>query len=156
MFIFSEEEKLVSETREINDNVIPSSNAMMAENLLRASVHLGKPEWSKHAQRMLATVAKEMCNYPRAYSYWLRIALNRQKKHREIVILGPKALNWIGEIKQHPLDNTHWAASTIESNLPLLQNRFIKEETLIYICENNQCKLPLKSLIEAKKVLGLS
>ena len=156
LFTFSEEEKLVIETREINDNVIPSSNAMMAENLLRASVHLGKPEWSKHAQRMLATVAEEMSNYPRAYSYWLRIALNKQKKQREIVILGPEALNWIGEIKRHPLDNTHWAASTIESNLPLLQNRFKKDETLIYICENNQCKLPLKSLIQAKKVLGLS
>ena len=156
LFVFSAKEKLVVETREINDNVIPSSNAMMAENLLRASVHIGKPEWSEHAQKMLATVAEEMYNYPRAYSYWLRTALNEQKKQREIVIVGPKALDWIREIQQQPLKNTRWAASTVASNLPLLQNRFKANITQVYICENNQCGLPLRSVEEAKIALGLT
>ena len=123
---------------------------------MRASVHIGKPEWSEHAQKMLATVAEEMYNYPRAYSYWLRTALNEQKKQREIVIVGPKALDWIREIQQQPLENTRWAASTVASNLPLLQNRFKANITQVYICENNQCGLPLRSVEEAKIALGLT
>ena len=155
-FVFSANEKLVVETREINDNVIPSSNAMMAENLLRASVHLGRPEWAIHAKKMLATVATELCNYPRAYSYWLRLALDAEKKQREIVIVGPEAFDWIKILQQSPLENTHWAASSTPSKLPLLQNRYNATETQIYICENNHCNLPYTSIEEAKKALDLT
>ena len=68
LFAFSEEEKLILQTKEVNDNVIPSSNAIMAENLIRASIHLGKIDWHKQAKEMISLVAKEMLNYPRAYS----------------------------------------------------------------------------------------
>ncbi len=144
------------ETREINDNVIPSSNAMMAENLLRSSVHMGRPEWGKHAKKMLSTITTELCNYPRAYSYWLRLALNAQKKQREIVIVGPHAFDWMKILQQSPLENTHWAASQLPSNLPLLLNRYSPKETLIYVCENNHCNVPFKHIDEAKKGLGLT
>ena len=50
-FLFSEERELVVETRELNDNVIPSSNALMAENLLRAGGHLGRTEWTTHGEK---------------------------------------------------------------------------------------------------------
>ena len=59
-------------------------------------------------------------------------------------------------VGQQPLKNTRWAASTVASNLPLLQNRFKANITQVYICENNQCGLPLRSVEEAKIALGLT
>ena len=64
LFIFTEEEKLILQTKEVNDNVIPSSNAIMAENLIRASIHLGQIDWYDQAKEMITLVAKEMLDYP--------------------------------------------------------------------------------------------
>lgn len=156
LFYFSEEENLVIQNQEINDNVIPSSNAMMAENLYRASIHLDKTEWAYRAKTMIETVANDCTQFPRAHSYWLRLALNLSLSQREIVILGPQAIEWIRVLQQYDFENVHWAASTTESPLPLLKHRFKNNNTLIYICENKQCGRPLESLDAAKKVLSIT
>ncbi len=152
LFLFTEDDQLILQTKEINDNVIPSSNAVMAENLMRASVHLGKVEWLKQAKKMLALVATEMLAYPRAYSTWLRLALTLQKTAREIVVVGPEAFTWINELQKNSITPTCWAASTgPEESYPLLKGRYKAGQTLIYRCENNQCGLPFSSIAAFKK-----
>lgn len=156
LFQFTEEEKLILQTKEINDNVIPSSNAVMAENLMRASVHLGKMEWLLQAKKMIALVGKEILDYPRGYSTWLRLALSLQEPSIEIVVVGPKAVAWISDLQKSYLKVTHWAASKTASNYPLFKGRFQEGKTLIYLCKNNQCNLAYDSLEEFKKNEALS
>jgi uncharacterized protein YyaL (SSP411 family) len=150
LFVFAEEEKLILQTKEVNDNVIPSSNAIMAENLIRASIHLGQIDWYDHAKEMIALVAKEMLDYPRAYSTWLRLALSLQEPHIEIVVVGPEAIEWIKDLKRSYLKVNHWAASITASEAPLLKGRYQAGKTLIYFCKNNQCNLPYTSLEKFK------
>ena len=150
LFVFAEEEKLILQTKEVNDNVIPSSNAIMAENLIRASIHLGEINWHEQAKEMIALVAKEMLDYPRAYSTWLRLALSLQEPHIEIVVVGPKAIEWIKDLKRSYLKVNHWAASITASEAPLFKGRYQAGKTLIYLCKNNQCNLPYTSLEEFK------
>ena len=150
LFVFAEEEKLILQTKEVNDNVIPSSNAIMAENLIRASIHLGQIDWHNHAKEMIALVAREMLDYPSAYSTWLRLALNLQNPSIEIVIVGPKAIEWIKDLQRSYLKVNHWAASKTASESPLFKGRYQAGKTLIYLCKNNQCKLPYSSLEEFK------
>ena len=154
-FLFSEERDLVVETRELNDNVIPSSNAVMAENLLRAGGHLGRTEWTKHGEEMLDAMAEDLLHYPRAHSTWLRLYQQRRNGSREVVVVGPQAIRWIQSLKKTPQAVQFWAASETAVELPLLQHRFQAGKTLIYLCENNQCGLPLDQLEEAKKALKL-
>ena len=155
-FLFSEERDLVVETRELNDNVIPSSNAVMAENLLRAGGHLGRTEWTKHGEEMLDAIAEDLLAYPRAHSTWLRLAQQKLGETREVVVVGPKALTWIRSLKRTPIAVQFWAASETAEEFPLLQHRFKAGKTLIYLCENNQCGLPIDQLEEAKKALKLT
>ena len=137
-FLFSEERELVVETRELNDNVIPSSNALMAENLLRAGGHLGRTEWTTHGEEMLDAMAEDLLSYPRAHSTWLRLYQQRRNGSREVVVVGPQAIRWIQSLKKTPQTVQFWAASETAVELPLLQHRFQAGKTLIYLCENNQ------------------
>lgn len=156
LFSFSKDKELLVQTKEINDNVIPSSNAVMAENLFKASLYLGKPNWAKHAQKMLETNGEEMTRHPRAYSYWLRIAIHQNKARREIVVVGPKAFEWIGKLQQYYSEDCLWAASKGPSALPLLNHRYKKGKTLIYCCENGQCRLPFSTLEQAMVALNIT
>ncbi|MGB1448650.1 MAG: thioredoxin domain-containing protein [Flavobacteriaceae bacterium] len=156
LFQFTEEDKLILQFKEVNDNVIPSSNAIMAENLLRASIHLGEPKWTTQANKMIALLGKELLDYPRAYSSWLRLALSLHKGSREIVIVGPKAKEWAQDLQNSPLEVNHWAASEKESNYPLFKGRYKANTTLIYYCENNQCQLPFNDLNKFKQAFKLT
>lgn len=113
-------------------------------------------EWLLQAKKMIALVGKEILDYPRAYSTWLRLALSLQETSIEIVVVGPKAIAWISDLQKSYLKVTHWAASKTASNYPLFKGRFQEGKTLIYLCKNNQCNLAYASLEEFKKNEALS
>ena len=52
-------------------------------------------------------------------------------------------------MKQHYLPNTLFQLSEIESDLPLLKDRFSDDETLIYVCENKVCMRPTNNFQDA-------
>jgi uncharacterized protein YyaL (SSP411 family) len=54
-------------------------------------------------------------------------------------------------IKSFP--NKIIAAGEKESTLPLLQDRFVNGKTLIYVCENSVCKLPVEKTEDALKLI---
>lgn len=153
LFQFSEQPELLIPIHEVNDNVIPSSNAVMAENLLRGNSHLLQSKWHEKAIRMCNHVQDEIDRHPRAYSTWLRLALRESKPQIEIAILGENAFYWAQMLQQLPLFGVHWAASDKDANLPLLAQRFRAGKTLIYVCENNQCHRPIDSLEKARVFL---
>ena len=155
LFLFSEERNLVVDTREVNDNVIPSSNALMTENLLRLATHLGQSKWSMLGEKMLKTMGEDFLAYPRAHSTWLRLYQQYLQDSSEVVVLGPNAFEWIRVLKKTPQHIRHWAASETDAQLPLLKHRFQEGKTRVYLCKNSQCGLPIDSLEEAKKKLML-
>jgi hypothetical protein len=52
--------------------------------------------------------------------------------------------------KQSP-PNVIFALSDKKSDLPLLKNRYVDNQTLIYVCKNNSCLLPTESIEESLK-----
>lgn len=155
LFFFSESNDLMVQTREVNDNVIASSNAMMAENLLRAGRHFLNHKWISHASQMLCTIKEDMLQYPRAHSTWLRIHFDQIQTQREIVVVGSKAMEWVKVLQKKCRDNVLWAASVDNSALPLFAHRYQSNKTLIYSCEKGQCHQPFSSLDEAITALDL-
>ena len=155
LLFFSSKSDLVLRTKETSDNVIPSSNAIMAENLIRLSNHFIKPEYISRSRAMLASCKSEIQSYPGNYSYWLTVALRLLKPGYEIVAVGPNSKKILREIRNTQFTlNCSWAAAE-KSNLPLFQNRVSKNKTLIFLCKNKQCELPLESVEEVKEKLRL-
>ncbi|MGB0863187.1 MAG: hypothetical protein ACPGXZ_09720 [Saprospiraceae bacterium] len=40
-----------------------------------------------------------------------------------------------------------------EENYPLLVNRIVLKDTMIYVCQDYICKVPMKNLEEVKEIL---
>ena len=128
---------LISKHYEIEDNVIPASNSIMARNLHQLSVHFGNNFYEKTAQEMLDQILANI-DYPSAFSNWLNLALDFSNA-KELAIVGPNALSELYKLNSHYLPNILISGSTENSTLPFLSNRFQKEKTLFYLCENRTC-----------------
>lgn len=154
MFYFTsdEDKALMTRTFEYRDNVIPASNSMMAKNLFVLSHHFEAPLFRETAQQMLKNVQVEMETYPAGFSNWLDLLANYQNKYYEIVAVGGDALSKINDINTQYIPNKLIAGSTSKSNSYLLEGRYVEEDTFIYVCVNNACKLPVR---EAEKALEL-
>ena len=152
LFYFSSSSELVVRTKEKTDNVIPSSNAVMAENLIRLSNHLLRPELKLQAEAMVLACKSEIISYPRSYSYWLAVGLRLLKPGYEVVAVGPNAKKDIKKLQQSFTVNCSWAAAET-STLPLFRNRVSEGKTKYYLCRNNQCGIPLESQDEVQRRL---
>ena len=151
MFYFTskEDEKLVARNFEYRDNVIPASNSMMAKNLLILSHHFDNKKYLSTASKMLHNVQPEIESYPSGFSNWLDLMANFQDNFYEVVVVGKDASKKIAELNARYLPNILIAGSTSESKKPLLNYRYIDGETLIYVCVNNSCKLPVSNISKA-------
>jgi len=154
-FTASQQKDLITRTIEIHDNVIPSSNSVMAKNLFRLSYLLDQPDYLKTAQKMFNRIIGNITDHPSGYSNWSQLMLNLTGNHFEVAIVGENAIDLLKELQKNYLPHVVFCAGTTENDLPLLQNRFVSGKTLIYICQNNSCQLPVKTVEEALELLRL-
>jgi len=155
MFYFTSklDDKLISRTVEFRDNVIPSSNSIMANNLFKLSHYFDNKKYLNSSQQMVNNIKDQIELYPGGFSNWMNLILNINKNFYEIAIVGSKAIEKIKELNTNYLPNKIIVGS-IESNpLPLLKNRFVEGETYIYVCVNKACKMPVKTVKEALKLI---
>lgn len=136
---------------EISDNVIPSSNSQMANNLFYLGVMFGNQEWIKRSELMLRSVIQELRHYGSGYSNWGCLALQFCYPLKELVVVGNNVDEKLRELYIHSFTNAILAVSKQGSDLDLLKGRYVPERTMIYVCENKACKLPVESAREALK-----
>ena len=153
-FTASDQKDLITRTYEIHDNVIPASNSVMARNLFRLYLLLGRPDYRDISDEMLGSVAVNMTAYLSGYSNWSQLMLDLTENHLEVAIAGPHAISILKELQQKYMPHVVFCAGTQENNLPLLAHRFVSGKTLIYICQDNSCQLPVETVEEALKLLG--
>ena len=155
MFFFTsiKDPKLVTRNIDFRDNVIPSSNSIMAKNLFKLSHYFDNSNYSNTATRMLNNVKPEMATYGSGFSNWLDLMLNYSNPYFEVAIVGVNAMQRAKELNEHYLPNILVANSPINAELPLIKDRFIEGSTFIYVCVNNSCKLPVSSVDEALKLM---
>lgn len=144
---------LISRSMEIYDNVIPSSNSVMANNLVKLGHLLEKPEYLNIAGKMLEKMGNSILEHPSGHSNWLNLALNLSDKQFEIAIGGPRAVEFGQELQTNYLPNCIFCSGETES-LPLLKNRIKKKTTLIYVCQGHTCLQPAATPEEALKIIG--
>jgi hypothetical protein len=154
-FTSRQQQDLITRTIEIHDNVIPSSNSVMAKNLFRLSYLLDRPDYLKTAQQMADQVNESISSYPSAYSNWLQLLQSLTGEHFEVAIVGELAIEKLREMQNYYLPQVIFCAGTSENHIPLLKNRLVPGKTLIYICQNNSCQLPVETVKEALRIISL-
>ena len=146
---------LIIPNYEIEDNVIPASNSVMSENLYRLSIYFDNSFYLDTVTKMIAVLSPNIA-YPSAYSNWLYVMLYTSKSSTELVVSGSTAQEEIKKINREYLPNVIIAGMTKESEIPLSQNRFIKDRLQFFVCQNNSCNLPVSSSEEALNELKIN
>ena len=148
MFYYTSESDpaLVARKMEIPDNVIPSSNSVMAGNLYYLGVYFGRKQYTNMSKQMLQNVMDDLSQNGIYYSNWGISVLRFIHPQKEVVVMGPHARQWVAALNDTYMPDIIVAGQSKPGDLPLLKNRFIEGKDLVYICRNNVCDLPEKSL----------
>jgi uncharacterized protein len=137
--------QLIAQHFENEDNVIPASNSVMANNLYTLGILFGNSYYEKIALQMLHHLIPKM-DYPSAYSNWLNLWMNSSEDNKELAICGQSALENSRKINSEYLPHLIVAGTTKKTDLPFLENRFLENTDLFYVCQNKSCSLPIKKI----------
>ena len=149
-------ESLIARKKELFDNVIPSSNSVMAHNLLRLGRHLENTDYQTLASTMLAPVQALAAKEPQHLTNWASLYAALLRPGAEIAIVGPQAEAFRQQLGRHFLPHDVLAGALQASELPLLQGSGSADETTIYVCRDRACQLPVHSVAEALGQLRLA
>jgi len=143
MFKYSPKKELISTLILTHDGVLPSSNASMALNLFQLGHLMGKKEFLEKSKNMVASMMPNILSEGQAYGKWNQLLMHISHPYHEVAVVGENSKDLIKSLQEVHLPNTLIVGSETENELPLFNNRFETGKTLIYVCTNNTCKLPV-------------
>ncbi|MBC5993390.1 thioredoxin domain-containing protein [Pontibacter cellulosilyticus] len=152
LFYFTDKssQKLIARKKEIIDNVIPSSNSVMAINLHLLGQYFDEQQYEELSDSMLAKVNELIIKEPSHLSNWAILYYYKLAHPTEIAIVGPEAPEMRAELSSFYLPNVILAGTQDISDLPLLEHRVaIQGKTTVYVCQDKTCKFPVHTAAEA-------
>lgn len=150
-FKSSEDSNLYVQKSTIDDNVIPSANSMMALNLYYLGHYLYNDGYLKQSQNMLTSALPYMEQQASFYYNWFELYRRMLHEPYEVAIVGKDAETIRMEIAQNYLPNALLLGGKTEGNLELLKMKLQDGKTIIYVCQNKTCKLPVEKVKDALK-----
>lgn len=150
-FTSDEDPPLIARKQEINDNVIPASNSSMAKALFQLGHYFDEISYLETSDQMLKNIYKQMPNYGPGYSNWGILLLWKTMPFYEIAIVGKDFEAKQQELYDHYLPNKMVIGSEKDSQLPLLELKYVDGQTTIYVCQNKTCQRPVTEVDEALK-----
>ncbi len=154
MFYFTEAESgLIARKMDVNDNVIPSGNSVMARNLYYLGRVFHKKNLIEEARQMLANVYDGMELYGSSYSNWAFILEHELYSLYEFICVGPDRKKMAMELQKGAIPFAivlfHDQADTA---LPVFEGR-ISDQNRIYVCVEGSCLAPVVTVTEALELV---
>jgi uncharacterized protein YyaL (SSP411 family) len=147
---------LIAKSTELHDNVLPAPNSTMAKNLFLLSRIEGNNPYHARALKMLSQlILDRFLTYGESYSNWAQLHLWCCMPFKEVAVLGEHAAEVSAELQKHYLPQSFVAFTREASAQALFQHRFSAHETLLYVCEDQQCQLPVKTIEDALNLIKL-
>lgn len=140
-YFTSNDSQLVVRKMELHDNVIPSSNSVMARNFYRLGTYFREERWTEIARQMLANMYDGMETYGSGYSNWAHLLLDMNQGLAEVHIM---------EVQTH--ETVTWPENTLLSyhkEIPMSASY----APGIYVCTKGTCYPALSTLKAATKLI---
>ncbi len=156
-------ETLIVRPRNLQDNVTPSGNAMMAKQLLRLSAYTGDAAYQAAASTVLRKLSDAMGEVPQAFAESLNAADMYIRGLAEVAVVGDlesaTAVAILAELRQPYRPNliAAWRREDPGAGaaIPLLRGRAVLEGgPTVYVCRNFACRLPVTSAGETAAMLA--
>ena len=151
-------EQLIHRPKDLQDNAVPSGNAMAATVLTKLSLLTGNGDYWQVAEQSTATMSKFMSQYPSGFGQWLNVASFMLSEPREIALVGSAdAIAPLLEVVRDGYQPFQVVAAGEEASLPLLENRpQIGGRGTAYVCRQFLCQTPVTKPEELALQLGLA
>jgi uncharacterized protein len=150
MFFYTSDqaENLIARKMELADNVVPSSNSVMAEVLFMLGEYFQEESYIQTAKAMVERMLPKLVTSVPYYANWARTMGIMAYKPFEVAVVGADA-TMKGTLMQREYLPTAIFMGGTEENLQLLENKLVKGQTLIYVCRNRTCRAPQSSVEDA-------
>ena len=154
-FTSDKDPALITRKKELQDNVIPASNSSMAKALFKLACYFNSEEYECMALKMLHAMKEDMVRYPSGHSNWGMLMLQQVTPLYEIAICGKHAEKYRREMHAIFLPNKLIAGAFVEgSALPMLQDRHVIDDTLIYVCKEKTCQAPVRTVEDVLAIIN--
>jgi uncharacterized protein YyaL (SSP411 family) len=144
-------ETLITRPRELQDNAMPSGNAMAVTILLKLAGLSIEPGYAELAREAVAQMQPLMAKYPLGFGQWLQALSYALSPSSEIAIIGDlgaadtRALLGVVRNGYRPFQVVALGAPGAQlPAVPLLRHRGLVEgQAAAYVCRNFVCQAPL-------------
>ncbi|MDW3191206.1 MAG: thioredoxin domain-containing protein [Cytophagales bacterium] len=151
----SSAESLIARKKDVFDNVIPSSNSIMSENLYKLSV-IFDDEKLRDIHQNVTNKVKGLIKTELEYtSNWALTSTAKLSKQLEIVVIGADHQAYAMELQKTFRPNQVTMAANEATELPLMEYKTTREgETTIYVCSEKVCRRPVTSIEDAEREIA--
>ena len=157
MFFYTSDidDPLITRKIDFSDNVTPSSNSSFAIGLIKLSKFFFEEGYEELASKLINSIKQSALKNPSFHAYWLTAAMYLAYPYYEVGIIGDESFDKRNLLVKEYFPNIVMFGSREGGSLDVLKERFVKGKTLIYICENGTCQLPVeevgKAVVHLKK-----
>lgn len=157
MFFYTSDEDaaLIARKMELSDSDRPSSNASIATGLFMLGNYFYKPEFIELASQMLTNMLGQIDQNPYYYGKWVSLYGKMAHTFYEVAIVGNEASDKSSDFLKVYSPNTMILGGTTEGSLELLANKLVDGTTMIYVCQNKSCKLPVEEVSQALTMIAV-
>ena len=143
-----ESKQHVARKIEIPDNVTPSSNAVMAEVLFKLARYYQSAEYEAMSLKMVGSLSKDFLQNGPYFGRWASLMGQMVFQPYEVAVMGEDAEEKSRQLMKNYLPTALLMGGESET-LPLLEGKYVKGKTIIYVCRDNVCKLPVQDVEQA-------
>jgi uncharacterized protein YyaL (SSP411 family) len=148
-FTSNEDDPLIARKIDFSDNVTPSSNSSLAAGLFKLSKYFYSENYETLAKKMILVMKESMFKNPAFHAKWLVQASNFIYPYFEVAVVGDGFELIREELSQSYLPNISVLGGSKSASLELLNNKYVNDKTIIYVCENGACQLPVEEVARA-------
>ena len=139
---------------ELSDNVIPASNSSFAKSLFKLGKYFYNEEYTNLAAGMLSRMKSSFVSNALYHSNWGILMIEMVYLYYEVAIVGD---DWKDKRSQlvkvfHP--NVLLLGGETMGTLELLKQKLAPGKTMIYVCVNKNCKLPVEEIQAAEEQIN--
>ena len=157
MFFYTDDRysNLIARKTETTDNVIPSSNSEMAKNLFILGLYFEEKAYSMEAAQMLKNIKADAVKNPGYYSNWAQAMILQIHPPFEIAVVGGNWREKLIEFAKEFIPDAIFLGGE-DGTLPLLEDKIIPGKTMIFVCRNKTCALPVEDVKNALEQIKVS
>jgi uncharacterized protein YyaL (SSP411 family) len=125
----------------------------MAKGLFQLAHYYENDNYLRISRQQMMNMKENALTHTAFYANWAMLMDWFISEPHEVAIAGPKAIDLQRDFGKYYLPSCLWSGTVSNSSLPLLKDKTKSSETLIYVCKNKSCQLPVKTVEEAMKQL---